>query len=134
MCFVIIMHIPDIVNYFLHHAHRHLGPGFFLVSILSIKCASTTYMNPFDMLRCEIQCMYGHSSLLVCNSWTVWPHFLPGYLLINKSALDKFYLPLKIYLDTCTCISHILCFVYYLFDFKYSHHWATFVNRPACTQ
>jgi hypothetical protein len=23
-------------------------------SILSIKCASTMYMNPFDMLRCEI--------------------------------------------------------------------------------
>ena len=23
-------------------------------SILSIKCASTTYMKPFDMLRCEI--------------------------------------------------------------------------------
>jgi hypothetical protein len=27
----------------------------FFSSILSIKCASTTYMNPFDMLRCEIK-------------------------------------------------------------------------------
>jgi hypothetical protein len=26
----------------------------FFSSILSIKCASTTYMNPFDMFRCEI--------------------------------------------------------------------------------
>jgi hypothetical protein len=35
--------------------HRHLGPGYFVFfSILSIKCASTTYLNPFDMLRCEI--------------------------------------------------------------------------------
>ena len=36
-----------------HRHHRHLGPRFFF-SIVSIKCASTTYMNPFDMLRCEI--------------------------------------------------------------------------------
>jgi hypothetical protein len=34
--------------------HRHLGPGYLFSSILSIKCASTTYMNPFDMLHCEI--------------------------------------------------------------------------------
>ena len=34
--------------------HRHLGPGYLFSSILSIKCASTTYMNPFDMFRCEI--------------------------------------------------------------------------------
>jgi hypothetical protein len=29
-----------------------LGPGYLFSSILSIKCASTTYMNPFDMLHC----------------------------------------------------------------------------------
>jgi hypothetical protein len=34
--------------------HRHLGAGYLFSSILSIKCASTTYMNPFDMFRCEI--------------------------------------------------------------------------------
>ena len=34
--------------------HRHLGPGYLFSSILSIKCASTTYMNPLDMFRCEI--------------------------------------------------------------------------------
>jgi hypothetical protein len=34
--------------------HRHMGAGYLFPSILSIKCASTTYMNPFDMFRCEI--------------------------------------------------------------------------------
>ena len=34
--------------------HRHLGPEYFFSSILSITYASTTYMNQFDMLRCEI--------------------------------------------------------------------------------
>ena len=34
-----------------------LGSRIFFIffPILSIKCASTTYMNPFDMLRCEIK-------------------------------------------------------------------------------
>jgi hypothetical protein len=40
--------------------HRHLGPGFFF-SILSIKCASTTYMNPFDMFRCEINAFMNYA-------------------------------------------------------------------------
>jgi hypothetical protein len=40
--------------------HRHLGPGFFF-SILSIKCASTTYMNPLDMLRCEINAFMNYA-------------------------------------------------------------------------
>ena len=43
--------------HYIDDIHRHMGPGFFFFfffSILSIKCASTTYMNPFDMLRCEI--------------------------------------------------------------------------------
>ena len=35
---------------------RHEGPGYFFSPILSIKCASTTYMNMFDM------CPMGHSS------------------------------------------------------------------------
>ena len=63
------MHIPDIVNYFLHHAHRHLGPGFFFFSILSIKYASTTYMNPFDMLGCEINAFmnYAHTYIVFHN-------------------------------------------------------------------
>ena len=30
-------------------------------SILSIKCASTTYMNPFDMLRCEINALMNYA-------------------------------------------------------------------------
>ena len=41
--------------------HRHFGPGFFFLSILSIKCASTTYMNPFDMLRCEINAFMNYA-------------------------------------------------------------------------
>ena len=41
--------------------HRHLGPGYFFSSILSIKCASTTYMNPFDMLRCEINAFMNYA-------------------------------------------------------------------------
>ena len=41
--------------------HRHLGPGFFF-SIISIKCASMlTYMNPFDMLRCEINAFMNYA-------------------------------------------------------------------------
>jgi hypothetical protein len=44
-------------------SHRHLGPGYLFSSILSIKCASTTYMNPFDMLRCEIK--MGHMILAI---------------------------------------------------------------------
>ena len=36
-----------------------LGSRIFFSSILSIKCASTTYMNPFDMLRCEINVVLG---------------------------------------------------------------------------
>ena len=43
-----------------HRHHRHLGPGFFFL-ILSIKCASTTYMNPFDMLRCEINAFMNYA-------------------------------------------------------------------------
>ena len=30
-------------------------------SILSIKCASTMYMNPFDMLRCEINAFMNYA-------------------------------------------------------------------------
>jgi hypothetical protein len=30
-------------------------------SILSIKCASTTYMNPFDMVRCEINAFMNYA-------------------------------------------------------------------------
>jgi hypothetical protein len=41
--------------------HRHLRSGFFCSSILSIKCASTTYMNPFDMLRCEINAFMNYA-------------------------------------------------------------------------
>ena len=42
--------------------HRHMGSGFFFsFSILSIKCASTTYMNPFDMLRCEIHAFMNYA-------------------------------------------------------------------------
>jgi hypothetical protein len=37
-----------------------MGPGF-SPSILSIKCASTTYMNPFDMLRCEINAFMNYA-------------------------------------------------------------------------
>ena len=33
----------------------------FISSILSIKCASTTYMNPFDMLRCEINAFMNYA-------------------------------------------------------------------------
>jgi hypothetical protein len=33
----------------------------FVFSILSIKCASTTYMNPFDMLRCEINAFMNYA-------------------------------------------------------------------------
>ena len=55
--------------------HRHLGPGYFRLQILSIKCASTTYMNPFDMLRCEI------------NAFRTIPHFLDirkmGYIVLK---------------------------------------------------
>jgi hypothetical protein len=43
-----------------HRHHRHLGPWFFF-SIVSIKCASTTYMNPFDMLRCEINAFMNYA-------------------------------------------------------------------------
>ena len=32
-----------------------------ILSILSIKCASTTYMNPFDMLRCGINAFMNNS-------------------------------------------------------------------------
>ena len=43
--------------------HRHLGPGyFFFFSILSIKCAYTTYMNPFDMHRCEINAFMNYAN------------------------------------------------------------------------
>ena len=31
-------------------------------SILSIKCASTTYMNPFHMLRCEINVFMNYAT------------------------------------------------------------------------
>jgi len=41
--------------------HRHLGPGYLFFSILSIKCASTTYMNPLDMLRCEINAFMNYA-------------------------------------------------------------------------
>ena len=41
--------------------HRHLGPGLFSSSILSIKCASTTYKHPFDMLRCEINAFMNYA-------------------------------------------------------------------------
>ena len=34
---------------------------FFFFSILSIKCASTTYMNPFDMLRCVINAFMNYA-------------------------------------------------------------------------
>ena len=72
------MHIPDIVNYFLHHAHRHLGPGFFFFSILSIKYASTTYMNPFDMLGCEINALHCISQRSMSNGfiYVVDAHFI----------------------------------------------------------
>ena len=33
----------------------------FFFSILSIKCAFTTYMNPFDMLRCEINAFMNYA-------------------------------------------------------------------------
>jgi hypothetical protein len=46
--------------------HRHFGPGYLFSSILSIKCASTTYMNPFsyrvDTLYWEDIRKMGHSS------------------------------------------------------------------------
>ena len=41
--------------------HRHLGPGYLFSSNLSIKCASTTYMNPFDMFRCEINAFMNYA-------------------------------------------------------------------------
>jgi hypothetical protein len=46
---------------FSYIVHRHLGPGYVFSSILSIKCASTTYMNPFDMLRCEINAFMNYA-------------------------------------------------------------------------
>jgi hypothetical protein len=30
----------------------------------SIKCASTTYMNPFDMLRCEINALMNYANFI----------------------------------------------------------------------
>ena len=47
--------------------HRNMGPGFFSSSILSIKCASTTYMNPFDMLRFEINAFMNYAPMYLCR-------------------------------------------------------------------
>jgi hypothetical protein len=41
--------------------HRHLGSAYLFSSILSITCASTTYMNPFDMFRCEINAFMNYA-------------------------------------------------------------------------
>ena len=38
-----------------------LGSSIFISSILSIKCASTTYMNPFDIRRCEINAFMNYA-------------------------------------------------------------------------
>ena len=39
-----------------------LGSRIFFSSICSIKCASTTYMNPFDMLHCEINAFMNYAT------------------------------------------------------------------------
>jgi hypothetical protein len=44
--------------------HRNLGPGYLFSSILSIESASTTYMNPLDMFRCEINAFMNYASIL----------------------------------------------------------------------
>jgi hypothetical protein len=60
-----------------------MGPGIFFSSILSIKCASTTYMNPFDMLRCEINAFINYAPLK--KSWTQVP--------VASSAVDRGFEP-----------------------------------------
>jgi hypothetical protein len=44
-----------------NHTYRHLGLGYLFSSILSIKCASTMYMNPLDMLCCEINAFMNYA-------------------------------------------------------------------------
>ena len=45
----------------------------FFFSNLSIKYASTTYMNPFDMLRCEINAFmnYAPFSVDILEKWGI---------------------------------------------------------------
>ena len=46
---------------FLWIISQALGSRIFFFSIISKKCASTTYMNPFDMLRCEINAFMNYT-------------------------------------------------------------------------
>ena len=41
-----------------NHTYRHLGPGYLFSSILSIKCASTMYMNPQGLGASEKKNIY----------------------------------------------------------------------------
>ena len=87
--------------------HRHLGPGyFFFFSILSIKCASTTYMNPFDMLRCEI------------NAFMNYANFPNIYSIQDKNV--KFVTLVKIPFQWCLIIRscHFVCNI--ISQFMYS--------------
>jgi hypothetical protein len=59
-------------------------------------------------------CDYGARIINIAWSQALGSRIFFGFNFINKMCIYNVY-----YLDTCTCISHILCFVYYLFDFVF---------------
>jgi hypothetical protein len=78
--------------------HRHMGPGLFFSSILSIKCAFTTYMNPFDMLTEK----FAHLELLNTHTVTHSGRNIASLIKLNRQSLNNFQ---KITMKTCMNLS-----------------------------